>query len=264
MHLRSWLLLYRKRLIASAIFALLANALVLYGTSPCGCDPNALDPNDARTLLQPFVLATFPIAVILGMSLLAQGNLNGIPGTSLFLLTRPIPRRALILQPLLIAAIALAILPPLSWLVILAALKPFHPIWLNYTLTLTHLIPSVAALGPDPSLAALISAMHLVRAWVASLSTGLCLYTLFAAQRWILLTTRKSYSLLAVLPLFLLLVVGPLLTRPGRPLTALLFLTTPASQPLTYIPSLLAIALHLAFAALILALCWRQLDRAEL
>src|ERR1700727_1813763 len=129
MLIRPWLLYYRRRLFAAAIFSLLAacvahmwvsaNGLLDFGIfwhSFCGCPADASDA---------YVLLNVPpvVALIVGLTFgfTAPGAIGstgapGIPGyqfkaLSRFFLTRPVSRRKTFLLPQAIAITAIAILP---------------------------------------------------------------------------------------------------------------------------------------------------------
>ena len=192
MFTRPYFLLYRKRLIVAAIVSLLFAVLIFSLTSAesfldfrvfwdryCGCP---LDPKDARLLSAPFDLPSFILPVILGISVgFAGATTPGLQGNTRFLLTRPTPRITLILQPLLLSALALAILPSLGWLLLLGWLKLVHAPALGHLLALVKMVPSASALGPHPSFLDVLSALHMGRRFVAGLSVGLSFYAIFAS-----------------------------------------------------------------------------------
>jgi hypothetical protein len=273
MLLRPYILLYRKRLIASAVFSLLCAVVILFMTSAqsltdigvlwhhfCGCP---LDPNDARNLVNPFLLTSLVLPIILGLSFGSViAPTPSFPGETRWLLTRPTPRRALILQPLFICTLALAILPAFGWLLLLGWLKLVHAPALAHILALTEMVPSASNLGPHPSFFTLMSALHMSRRFIANLSVGLSIYAIFASQRWLLLNPKPGVRFLGLIILLLIYVPVARLVSPSF-FSALLF-WAPKGAGLTYLPSNVGIALHFIFAAAVLFGSWRLLGQVEL
>ena len=270
---RSYLLLYRKRLIASAVVSLLSAIVILLLTSAdsfldigifwhhvCACPPA---PKDARTLADIFSFTSFVLPAILGIST----GFVAVPPPSLqshtrFLLTRPVPRFIHILQPLFLSALAITILPALSWLLLLGWLRLVHAPVLGHLLALVELIPSASKVGPTPSVLRVMGAFHLGRRIVASLSVGLSLYSVWASQRWLVLSSNLHLRTLSMLPF--LLIYAPSLHAFGDRLLSSILLWMPKSASLAYLPSTQAIVLHFAFAAAVLYGSWRLLQRTEL
>ncbi len=273
MLLRPYLLLYRKRLITSAVVSLLSAIFILLITSAdsfldigifwhhvCDCPPTA---RDARTLAELFAFTSFTLSAILGIS----SGFVAVPTTSLqwqtrFLLTRPARRSTRILLPLLLSTLAIAILPALAWLLLLGWLQLVHAPVLGHLLALVELVHSVSMVGPNPSFLRVMEAFHIGRRIVASLSVGLSLYAVWASQRWLVLSSNVRLRVLGMLP-FLLIYVPSLRIFSDRVLSAIL-LFIPKGASVSYLPSTLAIALHFVFAVAVLYGSWWLLQRTEL
>lgn len=215
MLLRPYLMLYRKRLIGVAVISVLFPLLALFITSAeslldvrvlwdhfCGCP---LDPTDASILLEPFFFNSIMFPIILGFSVgFAAVPTPGLQGETRMLLTRPIPRYALIVQPLLVAGLALGVLPVMGWLLLLGWLRLVHAPALGHLLALVEMAPAAASLGAHPSFLAVLAATHMGQRYLAALSVGLCLYAIFASQRWLLLQPNTRLRLLALFTFFII------------------------------------------------------------
>jgi hypothetical protein len=273
MLIRPYFLLYRWRLLAAAIFSLLFAVLAFSSTSAqglfdfrifwdryCGCP---LDPKDARILANPFEFTSFILPIILGISAgFAGAATPGLQGNTRFLLTRPTPRITLILQPLLLSALALAILPSVGWLLLLGWLKLVHAPALGHLLALVKMVPSASNLGPRPSFLQVMSALHMGRRFVAGLSVGLSLYAIFASQRWLMLDPNPRLRGLGMSVFVLIYVPSMRLISPRY--GAAILLWPPKGASLGYLPSNLGIALHFIVAVGVLFGSWRLLQRVEL
>jgi hypothetical protein len=147
----------------------------------------------------------------------------------------------------------MALLPTLSWAVILGGMAMLHAHSLQNMAAAARLIPAVAALGPHPSFLQVMSALDVGRRYFAALSVGLALYGPLAAQRWFLLNPRKSIRIVGGLTALLIplpMVLVPFMIK-GSSFVSWLLLLPLQQGGLTYLPSRTAIALHLAFSA-----CW--------
>lgn len=272
MLVRPYLLLYRKRLIAAAVVSLAVPLLLLFVTTAdsitdfgvlwhhvCSCPLNL---RDASSLIEGFEFTSLALPLILGMSAgFAGARTPGLQGDTLFLLTRPTPRRSLIIEPLIIAAGAIAILPSLGWLLLLGWLRIVQAPSLGHLVALAEMVPSASSLGPHPSFLALMSALHLGRRFLAAFSVGLSIYVFFAAQRWLLLSSNPRLRLLGSLQLFVIFL--PSWHFISRRVVMLIMLWVPRGGNLTYMPSDSGIALHFTFAAAVLYGSWQLLRRIE-
>ena len=273
MFLRPYLLIYRNRLIVAAIATLLSAILVLFISAAdsltdigvfwhhvCGCP---ISPGHAHMLVQSFNFTALFLPFILAMN---AGSAGARPPVFqrdvLFLLTRPQPRRALILQPLLVAASALAILPALSWLLLLGWLRMVHAPSLGYLVALTEMIPSASHLGPHPSLLTLMLALNMGRRYLAAFSVGLSLYAFLAVQRWLLLSPSPRLRMLGSLQFLVIFAPASHIVSFG--VFGAIMLWSPSGSSLSYLPSNLGIMLHFAFAGAMLYASWRLLQHVEL
>jgi len=248
--LRPYLMLYRGRFIAGSIVAIASVVLTLsiMGANFCDC----LHGGRFGSLLIP--MASFDIlcstmAVIFGAAVAMRAP--GAPNEVRFLLTRPMSRIAIQFYPLALSVAAMALLPVLSWAVILGGMAMVHAHALENIAAAPRLIPSVAALGPHPSFLQLMSALNVSRRYFAALSVGLTMYGPLAAQRWFLLNRRKSIRIvggLTVLMIPLPMVLVPFMIK-GSAFVSWLLLLPFQQGGLTYLPSRTGITLHLAFAA---------------
>jgi hypothetical protein len=251
MLLRPYLILYRNRLVAAALFSLLA-ALVeaVLGANLCNCPPDLAEvPNRFFYLVY---LSNVILCIFLGL-ILGFGPAGPLPGGSSlvrFLLTRPIARTSIQLYPLLIAIASIVLLPGLGWLVLLACLRLLHSPWLAHLLAIAERAPSASELGPNPGLVPLLGALHLGPRYVAAVSVGLGMYAPLAAQRWLMLNGQKAVRIFGgiTVPILVLPMAIPLLLSIPSCATGI-FLLPPPHAGLTYLPSNLGVALHLAFAA---------------
>ena len=156
MLLRPFFTLLRGRLIAVFILAMLIVLLVFFNSSAesatdfsifwhkfCGCPP---DPHDVLFFLYSFsVIACYAGGILgfitglrLGVNIAGQGSNPVATGDTRLLLTRPIPRRTVILNPFVIATAALTLFPALAYLLLFG--------WLN----LVH-APALAHIAADPN-----------------------------------------------------------------------------------------------------------------
>jgi len=288
MHLRSTFMLFRGRLIMVSVFTMILVLFVVFnaiGESPtdigvfwhhiCDCPPDTRD-----------VLVFFDsLAVICGYMGIFLGIVTGITlsvntgatgrntgpialGDTLFFLTRPIPRGNILFPPLLIATAALTIIPASCFLLILGWLRLVHAPALAHIAADMQLVPSIAALGPHPTFFQTIAAAPVYRHYLAAISVGLCAYALMSAQRWLSLSPNKNLRQLILVP-FLLLIFGPLfilwtIFGDHPAIFSTLLLWAPKGASLDYQPSILAIALHFAFAAAVLYGSWRLVQQADL
>jgi hypothetical protein len=251
MLLRPYLILYRKRIVAAAIFSLLAAlAEAMLGANLCNCPPGSVEVlNRFFYLVDLFnVILSIFMALILGFG--PAGPLPGGSSQVRFLLTRPIARTSIQLYPLFIAMTAIALLPGLGWLVLLACLRLLHSPWLTHLLAIAQRLPSASELGPDPGMLRLLGALHLGPRYLAAVSVGLAMYAPLAAQRWLMLNRQKAFRVLGAVIMFipaLPMAIPWLLSIPSY--ASPVFLLPPPHAGLTYLPSNLGVALHLAFAA---------------
>jgi hypothetical protein len=251
MLLRPYLILYRNRLVAAAIFSLLAALVVaMLSANLCGCPPDSADvPNKFFSLVY---LSNVILCIFLGL-ILGFGPAGPLPGGSSevrFLLMRPIARPLIQLHPLFIALTAIALLPGIGWLVLLACLRLLHSPWLTHLLAIFELVPSVSELGRNPGLLPLLAALHLGPRYFAAVSVGLGMFAPLAAQRWLMLNRQKALRIvgrITVLMLVLPMAIPLLLGFPS--FASAIFLLPPPHAGVTYLPSNLGVALHLAFAA---------------
>lgn len=273
--IRPWLLLARRRLIASfavsLLFALFTHMLVS-AESPmdigvfwhhfCGCPAG---PSDFRALLN-FPLTACLVGVFFGIGANgANTNTANVPTTrsnTLFLFTRPVSRATILLAPLAVATAAIAILPLFAYLLLLGWLRLVHAPSLLHLLAILQQLPAAAALGPHPRLFDLFSAIEFPRRYVASIALGLCSYTFMASQRWLMLSPNRKLQIFGMMPIVLFV---PLLLRvSGEKVSRVVFMTAGRGAPLGHAPSTLLISLHFAFAAAVVFGCWRLLRTIEI
>jgi len=285
MPLRPFLTLLRGRIIAVFILTMLIVLLVFSNSSAesatdltifwhkfCGCPP---DPRDVRFFLQSFsVIACYAGGILgfitglrLGVNTAGQGSNPVATGDTRLLLTRPIPRRTVILNPLLIATAALTLVPALAYLLLFGWLSLVHAPALAHIAADAQLIPAVAALGPHPTFFAALTASHVWRFYLAAISIGFCTYSILYAQRWLALSVNKHLRLLAIAPLLLFIFVPGILSFAAfgkSPILLALVMWAPKASSLDFQPSILAIALHFAFAAAVLYGSWRLIQQVDL
>jgi hypothetical protein len=245
-----YLMLYRGRFIAGSIVAMASVVLTLtiMGGNLCDCLPGG----QFRSLLIPMASSDIlcsTMAVIFGLAVAMRAP--GAPNEVRFLLTRPMSRVSIQFYPLAISVAAMALLPVLSWAVILGGMAMVHAHALESMAIAARLIPAAAALGPHPSFLQVMSALDVGRRYFAALSVGLTVYGPLAAQRWFLLNRRKSIRIaggLTALIIPLPMVLVPFMIK-GSSFVSWLLLLPLQQDGLTYLPSITGIALHLAFAA---------------
>jgi hypothetical protein len=232
---RPFLLLLRNGLGVTAILSLLAALLVVL--------------TDLRYIYIIFFYLYFLIGVFLGRS-------RGYAQTR-FLFTRPIPRSAVLLRPLAVTSVAIAVFPVAALLLLLGCQHLLHATALGRPAAMVALIPSASGVA-QPSLVDLLATIHFARYYLATLSIGLCAYTVVASAGWFTLSPSKWVRSLSSLPAFLifLLIVSTNGIAP-RALGTLLLLLPPRGAGLDYLPSTSSIALHFVFAAGVVYACWR-------
>jgi hypothetical protein len=280
MLLRPFLLYYRRRLLASAIFSLFlvgvahmwvsGEGLLDFGIfwhSFCGCP---VDPTDAYILLNVPPLLTLSIGLIFGF--MAPGAVgvsggSGIPGGQLkavnrYFLTRPISRSSSYFSPQIVAVAAIAVFPPLALLLLVGWLRLVHAPSLHHLMATIRVIPALSALDRQATLAQMFSALDVPRRYLAALSVGVCAYAVYSSTRWLLISPNKKLNGLGMLPIFLMF--APMWLIVGSRSANLVFLAPHRGTSLTYVPSTLGIALHFGIAAAIIFGCWRILRSVEL
>jgi hypothetical protein len=278
MPIRAYLVLYRTRLIWSAIVALLIPfAIVLLTASEgspdlgvfwnhfCGCAPGT---GDTVVLLYGSLLTALIVGILLGPgdpSVKAHAAGQGVPGSRSdmpFLLTRPITRSSTLLLPVIIATSAIAILPTLGFTIIFSWLRLVHAPALAFFAQALRLIPSVVILPANASLPTVLIAAHMPANYLASLSTGLLAFSLFYAKRWLMLSRSSWVGIAgALLPSFLYFT--PLATRwLGRGYTSVLYLVPP-KQNLAWYPTPYLLFFHYAIPVALLFWSWRTLQTAD-
>jgi len=158
-----FLLLFRKRLIATAVLSLLAPlAAVLSGRVP--------------SLVGINLLLCIPIGTCLGWT----GAKNGAAETR-FLFTRPIARLAVLLRPLTVASFAIAIFPLPTFLL------RFGWLWL-----LPPARSQLVGLHPSP----LHVLATIASAYLVPVSGGLSVYTVLMSPRWLTFSRKWRRSLI--------------------------------------------------------------------
>jgi hypothetical protein len=259
MRVRPWFLLYRTRLLWCAGVSVAAAFLYVLATAAtiCDCQPPAAD---AFVLSVPFTVGAIFVAGILAIGVI--GNKAGAKGFIVFQFTRPAPRQELLLLPLSIGIAAIVLLPVLGWVLVLEGIRLFEPVWLSRLVRIAELMPAASGMGAHPALVDLFSALHLLRRWMAASSVGLCVYAVYAAQRWFLLSDIGRLNLAGAL-ISILPAVVPLLAFIDRPALSGLLLFPSRGNGLAYLPTTFGIGLHLAFAAALLAASWQVLRRLE-
>jgi hypothetical protein len=151
--------------------------------------------------------------------------------------------------PLALATGAIVVLPALGWMTVLGALGLAHAPMLQRLNTVVEAYPQILLLGPHPSLSAMLGAMQTGRRYLAAVSVGLAIFTLFAMLRWLTASTNERLRQLAILvlvPLPMLLLFVNFLWRSAVS-QAILLVQLRSGSP-DFVPSNLGIALHIAFA----------------
>jgi hypothetical protein len=241
-------ILFRRRFLAAAIVALLVPvffALIAANLCDCGSD-SVMDK--LKMLLATFSIASLLLGVIFGFG--AAIYAPGVPNQPRFLLTRPIPLLAVQFYPLAFAAGAIVVLPALGWMVALGTLGLAHQPTLQRLNAIVAAYPQVLSLGSHPSLPAMFAAMQTGRRYLAAVSVGLAIFTLFAMLRWLTASTNKrlrQFGILSLVPLPMLLLLVNFLWRSPIP-QAILLVRLGNGSP-DFVPSNLGIALHFVFAA---------------
>jgi hypothetical protein len=105
-------------------------------------------------------------------------------------------------------------------------------------------------------------ALDAPRRYLAAISTGLCMYALFAAQPFLLIAENNWLKVLGALPVVIFLF--PIMSLLSRNVRSLLLLSASRGTSLDFVPSTAAIVLHFAFAAGIFYGCWRIVRGIEL
>jgi hypothetical protein len=153
-----------------------------------------------------------------------------------FLFTRPILRSAVVLRPLAVASFAIAVFAALPLL---------------------------------------LATIHFACFYLAAVSSGLCGYALAVSRRWLELSPKPRLQILGGLvgATLILSISAGLFAIPPHPLSLLydsaffrfLFLWAPSGLGgSSYLPSIMGIALHFAFAAGVLNGCWHVVQHIEL
>jgi len=277
MPIRSFLLLYRARFAFAAVASVFVALAVLFLTSAesptdfgvlwhhfCGCPP---DPADAGILLNASTFTCFCIGAAMGLGLGAAGGAqanhgNTVPGMVYgemrFLLTRPMRRTTVLLLPIAISAAAIALFPAAGLLLLLGWLSLVHAPALQHLVDIARLIPGAEAIGPHPSLLTVLSATHYARYYAASVSVGLCIFGIYYVQRWWIHSKSKWLRWASLVTFLMPILPGFLFASSPRRMGWLVLISPTMTQP-----SLLAISLHVLFAAVALASCWRIAQRLE-
>lgn len=181
-----FLLLFRKRLIATAILSLVVAILV------------AVLGGDVRSHLVGInFFLCIPIGVYLGWT-----SAKNRAAETRFLFTRPISRLAVLLRPLIVASFAVAIFPLATFLLLLG--------WL----CLLHTARS-QLVGLYPSPLQVLATTHFASFYPVVVSAGIIVYGLMASQRWLTLSPKWLRSLINFSALFFLLPVVFLGIRAG-------------------------------------------------
>ncbi|SNS46589.1 hypothetical protein SAMN05421770_1011093 [Granulicella rosea] len=289
MLLRPSLLLLRRRLIFVSVCSMLGTLAAFSATSAesftdlgvfwhhfCGCPP---DPADVHIVLYSFTVICLymggALGVVTGLTMNIGGNgLTGSAsgpvtiGDTRFLLTRPTLRQSVLFPPLLIATLALAVIPALCYLILLGWLWLVHAPALAHLAASFSLAPHVRKLGTHLSFWQMLSAVHFARYYAAAISTGLCAYAFMAAQRWLILSPNKTLRTICFAP-WIAFVFSPMafmFVGLGTRSRLLLWTTlwAPKGQGLEYQPTWAGIGLHLAIAAAVLYGCRRLIATVEL
>jgi hypothetical protein len=199
-------------------------------------------------LLASFSITSLLLGVVFGLG--AAIHAPGMPSQPRFLLTRPISLLVMQFYPLAFATGALVLLPAIGWIAVLGTLALAHAPMLHRLTAVIAAYPQIVALGSHPSISAMLGVMQTGRRYLAAISVGLAVFTLFAMLRWCVASTNKrlrQFGMLSLVPLpFLLLFVNFLWRSPVS--QAILLVQLRNGSP-DYVPSNLGIALHLVFAA---------------
>jgi hypothetical protein len=281
MHLRPFILLARDRLILLAVMSLMPILVVFYMSTAghftdigvfwhhfSGNAPVARDTYPLLygwNILYIYLGATLGFAPTFGAKAQASGasGMGGGLNSARFLLTRPTSRISALLRPFAIATVALAIIPALNLLLLLGWLSLVHAPSLGHLVALLELVPSASTLGPHPSFFTLLVASHFLRYSLSGYALGLCSYAALTASQWLTLSASSWLRFLGATPLFALY-CGPLLMIHAGALRSTVLMLPEKGASLAVQPSLVAIVLHLAFAAAALCASWSLIRRTEL
>ncbi|MGA2218759.1 MAG: hypothetical protein ABSG51_11775, partial [Terracidiphilus sp.] len=117
-------ILFRRRLLAAASFALLTPVFfVLIVANLCDCGPDSAT-NKIKMLLASFSITSLLLGVVFGLG--AAIHAPGMPSQPRFLLTRPISLLVMQFYPLAFATGALVLLPAIGWIAVLGTLALAH------------------------------------------------------------------------------------------------------------------------------------------
>ncbi|MGI4829629.1 MAG: hypothetical protein ACRYFU_15755 [Janthinobacterium lividum] len=264
MPIRAYLVLYRTRLIWCAFVALFVPfAIVLFAASEdgfdfgvfwnhfCGCPPGV---GDVVVLLYGSTLT----AVVIGLILSLGGFRSGMP----FTLTRPMSRKSAFFTPSIIAGLTIVILPALGFAIIFGWLRLAHAPALAFFPRALRLIPSASTLPADASLSTLLIAAHASATYLASVSMGLMAFSIYYAQRWLMLSQNSWIRTAGALQPTLLYFtpVARRLLSPGY--SSALYLIPP-KQNLAWHPTPLLLFLHYAVPVALLLWSWLTLQATD-
>jgi hypothetical protein len=267
----AFLRLYRKRLWLATGFSMIVVLadFYLFGVhfggwnefwhGVCNCRMSA---TDTRALLTACLFICFYVGAGLGFptgrgAFALNPESGSAPhGDTRFLLTRPVSRACLLVQPLAIVSCALALVTILPILLLTGWLWMVKAPALVHIKALLQLVPAASMLGPDASLWSVATAAHFWRYDAAAWSLGLCSYALMSSQRWLVLCQNVRLKVAGGLIMPLLLYAPIYLVRSSR-LREIALLLPARGSSLESEPSILGISLHVAFAGLVLFGCWR-------
>ena len=264
----AFLRMYRTRLWMAAAFSLVVVLIDIYlAVAHCGgwrmfwrgeCNypPRAFE---CRTLMVGCAVICFYVGAGLGIPSgrgMFAGNGSITQGDTRFLLTRPISRLGLLLQPLAIALCALLVLPFASILLLLGWFWMVKAPALDHIRALLQLVPAAARLGPDASLWSVAAAAHFWQYYAAAWSLGFCSYALMSSQRWLGLSQNWQLKIAGGLMLPALFYAPIYLVRSSFFRHVVLLVPAQGSS-LDVAPSLLGISSHVIFALLVMYGCWR-------
>jgi hypothetical protein len=266
--------LYRKRLIWSAVWSTGVLALAYFaivGQFNVGAFPhpawNRIESiNHAHELLLVFSVICYFMGEGLGST--TGGNFLGLPsrggfgplGDTRFLLTRPVPRSTLLVQPFALIAVALAVIPLLSIPLLAGGL------WLVHASSLQHLadvLSLASASGASSSTWSLLDSVHFWRFYVAAVSVGWTTASLMMAQRWLLLSGHRGLEIAGALVAPVLFYGFMFLIRSGV-CRGLVLMWPESVGGFGVEPSISLIVVHVAFALALLWGCWRTSEQAEI